>query len=342
MKESSLYICDTLYHLYVFLVMCDKSKKNNLILTDFTESLPNCRERLLQLPYVNEVYVVNSSDFQQSFVNTGIAKKLYRGFFYSTTLRKSLLSNFPFLNSCLLEKEVFLFVDVSHLARFFLINHRNVILLDDGEGNYFPLNKGVKYFFKHYIFRLPEGRGVSRSIVKVCLRKPEKLDHQIKKRIGHKLVRLELGSMEKRLNKSNVSNIFFVFNLDGHFKKEGKSVLIFTQPFSEDSFISEEYKVNMYRDIANYYADSNVFIKPHPREKTNYEDIFGKSLVVIDKDVPSECFNLDLNFSFDIGVAIQSTALDNACFVNHKVSLGYESYPELKLGKEKKDEIKIN
>lgn len=47
---------------------------------------------------------------------------------------------------------------------------------------------------------------------------------------------------------------------------ETKNTILFTQPFSEDKVISEDEKVDLYKNYKNYDKRSLV-IKAHPREK---------------------------------------------------------------------------
>ena len=65
--------------------------------------------------------------------------------------------------------------------------------------------------------------------------------------------------------------------------KECNSVL-FTQPLSEDGAISEEEKIDIYKEII---GEKKIAIKPHPREKTNYSVIFPHN-TILEPTIPIE------------------------------------------------------
>lgn len=85
-----------------------------------------------------------------------------------------------------------------------------------------------------------------------------------------------------------------------------KTVILLTQPLSEDNIMSEEEKIQLYRDLVAPYGEANVLIKPHPREKTDYSKALQKSMC-FDKIVPFQLFSL-IGLKFDTVVTICSTA----------------------------------
>ncbi|EKC62261.1 N-acetylneuraminic acid synthase-like protein, partial [human gut metagenome] len=55
-----------------------------------------------------------------------------------------------------------------------------------------------------------------------------------------------------------------------------KKVIVLTQPFSKDCDISDEEQVEMYRNMIVPYGESNVIIKPHPRETLPYRHFYAQ------------------------------------------------------------------
>jgi hypothetical protein len=108
-----------------------------------------------------------------------------------------------------------------------------------------------------------------------------------------------------------------------------KSVLLLTQPISEDKACTESDKIRYYKEIIDCYGEGNVLIKTHPREKTKYQEIFPQT-VVFDKIVPMQLFCI-IGLSFKVVATICSTAaLIFANDVNTKLDFrGTSRYPEV-------------
>ncbi len=87
--------------------------------------------------------------------------------------------------------------------------------------------------------------------------------------------------------------------------------IIYSQPFSEDGFITEQEKIDIYSQICHYYSQyRKIIFKPHPRDLTKYE-FTSPNITIIDKNWPSELFILNnIHFKFAIGVC--SSAVDSS------------------------------
>lgn len=86
---------------------------------------------------------------------------------------------------------------------------------------------------------------------------------------------------EKKIDfEKNLIKEVFEFNDEIFEKVSGETVMLFTQPMSEDGIISEERKIELYSKLLAKYEDKSVIIKPHPREKTDYSKYFPKCYVM--------------------------------------------------------------
>ncbi len=85
-----------------------------------------------------------------------------------------------------------------------------------------------------------------------------------------------------------------------------KSVVLFTQTFSEDKIMSESEKVEVYKNILSRYDNSQIVIKTHPRETTDYRKLFP-GIYIFDKIVPMELLSA-LGVRFKKAVTVNSTA----------------------------------
>ncbi len=70
-----------------------------------------------------------------------------------------------------------------------------------------------------------------------------------------------------------------------------KKIILVTQPLSEDEIVTEEQKQAFYRDIMQSYPADEFVIKPHPREKTDWNTIFPNA-PVISRQVPMELLSV--------------------------------------------------
>ena len=109
---------------------------------------------------------------------------------------------------------------------------------------------------------------------------------------------------------------------DDMFYNVNKSVLILTEPFFNDGFFQEEAdQIQLYQKLIDSFPlDTKVFIKPHPRDKTNYSKI--NNAIVLKSNFPIEILQYIENASFDKAVTFSSTAVNTITFVKEKIILG--------------------
>lgn len=89
--------------------------------------------------------------------------------------------------------------------------------------------------------------------------------------------------------------------------------IIFTQPFSEDGYMSENEKIEMYHQLlAQHIERGKIVLKVHPRDKSDYSKI---SEYVDDYEYPSELLcKSDLIFDFAIGISTSAIYSVNALY----------------------------
>ncbi|MFS1931118.1 polysialyltransferase family glycosyltransferase [Vibrio cyclitrophicus] len=341
--NCDVYVCQTIYHLYqTLLLTCNGDKKVIVILTDFTKGLVDYKERLKIIPNIHDVIYIENEKIEIKIKSKNVFEKIFLLSRYKENILKEYNLNYPELNDLIKNSSVKLFVDKSFIGHYCCFVNERVTLLDDGEANYFPNKFNIMYFIKHHIFSIPFGRGRSRYIKSVHYREPCKVPPCQRRYIGKKLFSLDLNLLEQGLTNSDKEYILDFFGVLSIQSKNEHNCILFTQPFSEDGFISEDMKISIYANIVKSKLKQGylVYVKPHPRESTNYEAFLGYSnVIVLSSLFPSEVFNIIKNFSFDEGIAIQSTALSTANYIEKKHELGYSSYPELMKGKEKIDNV---
>lgn len=90
--------------------------------------------------------------------------------------------------------------------------------------------------------------------------------------------------------------------------RNGCYTIVFTQPLSEDGFISEKEKVEIYSNIVKKYLKyGRVAIKIHPRDTSSYSI---SEALILNGRYPSEIYNIfGLKFNYAIGIC--TSAIEN-------------------------------
>lgn len=197
-----------------------------------------------------------------------------------------------------------------------------MVLLEDGTLNYNVKileeelkkeeSKRRKCFRKCIIEKTPQNYkrfGLSEKIKKIYLTGILPIPELIKDKV-------EIIDIEKKWNglplekKREILDIFDI-KLESleNLKNEKDKVLLITQPLSEDNILSEEEKINIYNNILRERNIKKVYIKPHPREKTDYSKVLKDiKVVIIEKEFPIEIFML-LNMELKKVITLFSTAI---------------------------------
>lgn len=208
-----------------------------------------------------------------------------------------------------------------------IIGHRKYILIEDGTINYQPfIEKNNRYSIQNLLFGPIYNNefGHNSLCKKIILTRSATNDF-----LKIKGETIDLQQLWDNSSKEKKNFVLSVFNLnqdDLQAMKQRKVVLL-TQPLSEDQIITEDEKISIYSEILSKYGYSNVIIKPHPREKTDYDKIFPDTLF-LNKTVPMQLFNL-LGVNFETVVTISSTAafaFKNKAIIDFK---GTEIHPNI-------------
>ncbi len=133
-------------------------------------------------------------------------------------------------------------------------------------------------------------------------------------------------------------NIQAVFGIDRETLNilRQKKVILLTQPLSEDGIVSEDDKVRLYRSIVGKYNVSDVVIKPHPREKTDWATLFP-TVPVISRRMPAEALAATINLErvatfFSTG-AFHMTTPDKVDIYSKDFRHLVFSHPDRKMGR---------
>ena len=277
MRKIKIGIFDTTYSLLLFLLIFD----------------------------LKEIYLIAGDN-----LNIGIGKKIIN-------LRKILL-NFPKkdLILTLFEKIYLKLLFLGKKLEIYGQDHIRLgnILVDMGE--FYLIEDGLYSYNKseisvnNYIEKIKRKIGINpilgnhKNVKKIFLTGLA----PIPKNIAHKVEIINLKELwnKKTLKEQNEILDIFSFNLNIKEKIKGREIIFFTQPLSEDNVITEVEKIDIYSKIIKKYPKDRLIIKTHPREKTNYKEIF-KEYLILDNPFPFEILNL-LDVKFNKAITLFSTA----------------------------------
>lgn len=303
MKKNIVYV-DTIYPLLIYLVL---GISNSHDLYIFGEEIPKeiCNK------FKNNYRIIYKIKYK-------IKLEQYYKYYKIKKILEKILNNYTKFNNLYLQ-------DHLRYSNFFIneIGGNNFIL-EDGIMNYSIDKKKILQeiterklikkirekllFGKDFIFL---SLGLSEKITKIYLTGILPVPEIIKDKV--EIIDIEtkwnLLSIEK---KKEILDIFDI-NLEKleNLKNEKEKILLITQPLSEDNIISEEEKIDIYSNLLKERDIKKIYIKPHPREKTDYTKVFQNiEVVIIEKEFPIEIFIL-LNMEFKKVITLFSTAALN-------------------------------
>lgn len=186
-------------------------------------------------------------------------------------------------------------------AKYFL-RRFPFFLIEDGTANYEL--KSYTRSWKNKLFSIPVF-GLYKNVKKVYLTQKESIPEPIKDKVEI----ININTLWNKKTDEEKVRILEMFNF--HIKEVdvlvSKKTILYTQPLSEDNVLTEEEKISLYNKIISKYDISDLVIKPHPREKTDYKEVF-KDIYVFKSNIPSELLDL-LNIKFDKVITLFSTAV---------------------------------
>lgn len=191
-----------------------------------------------------------------------------------------------------------------------LLKNRKIILPEDGLLNYnfVPIKRKFKWIRRLLFGNLLSecGLGYSRNVDTMYLTGIKKIPQGLEEKVHI----VDYSSIWKSSSPEKQKFIMEVFGIsEDIFDIFGNnSKVLFTQPLSEDNILSEDEKIEIYKKIVENVG-SDLIIKTHPREVTNYRQIFPEN-IVYDKPVPLELISL-VGIQFAEVYTLFSTAVLN-------------------------------
>lgn len=225
-------------------------------------------------------------------------------------------------------KDIELYGDINMINNFLL--NQSFYMLEDGNATYKIKERNSSFFSKlKKLIKLEniffDGSQTSKFVKKIYMTGLAPIPEEIKDKV-------EIINIKELWNKKTEEEkreILDVFNFDKNILStiKDKKTILFTQPISEDNFVREEEKIDLYKKVLKNYDLKDLIIKTHPREKTDYRKYFSEALI-LDNVFPSEFFML-FDVKFDKAITLFSTAVLNLKDVKEIDFYGTEVHPKL-------------
>lgn len=135
---------------------------------------------------------------------------------------------------------------------------------------------------------------------------------------GKKELCYDLGEEWQKSSSKKKEKILKIFDITPHDLDEFKrrNIILLTQAFSNDGYVTEEEQIEIYRKILSKYDCNKVILKPHPRDRINYSILFPK-VHVFRKVVPLQL------------LAIMGVRVDRVVTVTSSSALSFGDGPQI-------------
>lgn len=146
---------------------------------------------------------------------------------------------------------------------------------------------------------------------------------------GKKITLLDYAKMWKSSSALKKIMLKKIYSLNDDIIKalENAEVILFTQPFMTDCGLSEQEQYCLYRDAIREYRGETILIKPHPRDKFDYDRYFP-DCVILHTYAPQQLLNA-IGCSPKVVITVCSTAVSEMPDSTDKIFLGTKVHPAI-------------
>lgn len=298
------YVCSTPYHIFVSLChITSCNDKGVLYLTTHDENSEKIflklKDRLLTNPNIESVIIRKRSRMLDRLMIEKIKDRLE----FSKIKVWLEASDYHIYNFCWNPYSLYF------ISNFLYKKSKKVTFVEDGAMLYaFPQPSNTSLIVKKYLYGIKTDFYKDAKLKKILLQYPEKYPLFLQEKTKH----FYLQSLLENSTKEFKENLLAIFvgetEVNIYSDTQNQYVIILTQPLSEDGFVTEEEKYNLYKDIVNQYnREYKIVLKRHPRESTNYQ---FKDVLELEGSFPSEMLSI-LNIHFEKAIGICTSAIYN-------------------------------
>lgn len=325
--HKKLYICHTIYHLYIVLIKyLDKQEPIDLVLATAIPEVDRYKEKLMNLNFINSIYIIEENNItlpnKQSIVNK--IKYRHQLCQYINKNLKLIWPNYNF---------VYIFNDDTLIGQYLSFKGIKYHLIEDGLDVFKSLINmyDLSISFRQKIFSflrlniLKYGQSYYAQSIEV---------NDTTNLNNKKLVELNRDNLVKSLSVESKNTLFNFFQGNTvNLSIDKKTVLILTQPFFLDKLLpTVEKQLLLYEKLIKEYQNNgyHVILKPHPRDTLNYRKIMLSKEDILSPNMPIEILNFKEGFTLDTVLSVSSTAVDGVTFAKNRVQLGWDYLDQFK------------
>ena len=309
MTKKTIKICFsiTAYTLFLYYLL-NGVNKNDIIIC--THNVPEKVKRNIKHISLPQIGFVDGPKMAPINTPKGIFENIYGycKYFYGY-LKLRIILSFKCFN-----KNVEVWGQTHSPFAYMFYTYENAYIIEDGLLNYVwepiethkinPLIDSLLHICGIYFLDVHETLGTHKNIKKIYLTQECVFDI-----IKDKIVNFDMYKIWEEKSIEEQNKILKIFNVNkNQLKKLDKNYkLLLTQPFYENSMISFDEEIKIYKQLIE--NDEKLIIKPHPNEKKDYTKIFPNA-IIINQEFPIELMEL-IGIHVDNIYTINSTAILN-------------------------------
>ena len=306
MKICKLYICHTVYHLYISLLKSyDCNDIVDILLIDTISEAETIANRINAKNIINnaiyldrkKVFKKRHREYLKNYINYSIRKN---------SIDKSL----EFIKQY---DDIYIYNDYSEMGCYLISNNIQYHLIEDGLDVFKQFDVyediGHGYWIKkalYQLFRIPYSVGMSKQCIDVEINDSKGLKSSIK----HNIVVVPRYDLEAMISKEYREKMFDIFGAQ-FVEVPPKSALLLTQVLTEIMVVKNNIEqLEFYKKVVEEYSNRyTIFIKPHPRDQVDYTALVESYGVrLLNKKIPMEIYSSLIGNRFDIVITYSSTS----------------------------------
>lgn len=328
---NRIYVCHTYYNVYVSILkelhfQKIDNQKGTIALSMMSTDFKNLKVRLLNTNVFDDVIELNEVHprfFKKKF-NYALKSK---NWFYRVLIEDLLYWRYiaiqekEYLNIDFRKyKDIFVYCDSDPIGKYLNYNKLYYHAVEDGLDSC-KLNS-EKRNSKFFYFRLILAKlglnfvkdGYSRYAIDLEVNDLIGVDC-----FGRNVIsvpRKQLFHLLSTAKKKMLYDVFYLGNSSNKFTNDKQNILVMTQPLC-----NPEKRIEMYGEIIKEYGEGfNVYIKPHPIDTVDYQNVFP-DCIVLERFFPIEIFNFRCELNIEKIITVY-TILDDLTFAKQKIRLG--------------------
>lgn len=307
-----IYICITLYHLYLSLLFINKRKSKDwcMILLNANDTQIYSQFCKLEIALREHGYRATSRLRNKTKDMLGFEeiKNKYQYKMVEGTLGSSLEENFILFNFAWNLQYIY------STANLFFKKCKESYFIEEGVLTAInPPQSNIKVVIKKLMGTIVDFYKYEK-LKGIYVQKPNLYPNTWKS----KLYELDMNILINSLIDETRQLLLEIFLRDYLEKIDITSLIgcgiIYTQPLTEDGYVTNEEKIDYYTKMVKFYSKYGMpVVKIHPRDLTDYK--FEAEYIVLPSYFPSELLNLlNIQFKYAVGICTSAVLTTNAVY----------------------------